>query len=61
MAQVVNGILLGKSVYVFVEAGAPTASSDPNVENAAIGSLYLQTDGTTAVLWVLQSNGWTAK
>jgi hypothetical protein len=61
MAQVTNGLLLGKSVYIFVEAGAPSASSDPNVANAAIGSLYLQADGTTSVLWVLQASGWAAK
>jgi hypothetical protein len=61
MPQVTNGILLGHQVFIFVLPGAPSAATDPNVKNAAIGSLFLQMDGTTSVLWVLQSNGWVAK
>lgn len=69
MPQVVNGISLGAPgtpgvaapVYIFRAQGAPTASTDPNVGQASIGSLYLQVDGAPGgTLWVKLATGWSA-
>jgi len=49
-------------VYLFVEKGTPAQSIDPNVLNAAVGSLYLRTDGgASSTLYVLEPSGWVAK
>lgn len=69
MATIVNGISLGSPgapgavapVYVFRAMGAPTASPDPNVDQASIGSLYLQTDGLPGgTVWAKLTTGWSA-
>jgi len=54
MPQVIAGIQLGPNIYIFRESGDPNASADPLVQNAGIGSLYLQLDGADSdhVLWV---------
>lgn len=61
MSQIVNGLLLGQSVYIFRDAGPPSSSTDATVQSAAVGSLYLRTDGTPgATFYVLLSTGWSA-
>jgi len=63
MPQAIPGVLLGNSVGVFRGQGAPTSATDPQIQNAAVGSLYLRTDGTSgSTLYVLIGGGvgWTA-
>jgi hypothetical protein len=61
MPQIVNGLLLGQGIYVFRDAGPPTASTDSTVLNANFGSLYLNVLGTPgSTLWVLTASGWSA-
>ena len=65
--QVVHGILLGapgavgsKSIGIFYGQGSPATSTLPEVQAAAIGSLYLDT--VAGVLYVNQAvGGWAAK
>lgn len=62
MPQIINGILLGQSVYDFVLPGDPASSPDPNVANAAVGSTYRRTDGDAGTsFYVREPSGWVAK
>lgn len=69
MPQVVAGHVLSSSpslagpLAIFYGLGAPSASTDSNVINCAVGSLYLRTDGGSgSTLYVRESSGaWAAK
>jgi hypothetical protein len=76
MSQVVgwpgNGIDLGSRVRILTGVGDPNSSSTPDVQSAALGSLFLRTDvaglylcttaGVTALPTVAaQPAVWTAK
>jgi len=55
LPQVVPGIYLGNGIYVFTLPGSPSQSTDERVNNAAVGSLYLQTDGgSDSTLYVVE-------
>jgi hypothetical protein len=69
-----NGLALGKSLYILAGTGDPAASTTPDVQSAAIGSIYLRRDAPDAshALYVCTSRGtdptsgasisvWTAK
>jgi len=46
---------LGNGIYVFTLPGSPSQSTDERVNNAAVGSLYLQTDGgSDSTLYVVE-------
>lgn len=59
IAPPVGGIQLGPSIFVFFGAGSPNSQASVQVQTAAVGSLYMQTDGadTTHVLWVCTTSG----
>jgi hypothetical protein len=72
MPQIEKGLIVGHIgqpnspnaivVRIFVEAGAPATSTDLSVLNAAVGSLYLMTDGGAgSTLYVMEPSGWVAK
>jgi hypothetical protein len=69
MPQVINGLSLGAvglptaaPVYIFRALGDPANSTDPNVSEASIGSLYLRIDGGAGTtLYVLEPGGWVGK
>lgn len=74
MPQIEHGLIAGligqpnnpnaMVVRIFVELGSPTASSDPLVQNAAVGSLYMRADGGSgSTLYVCEGTvgNWVAK
>ena len=50
MPQVINGLLLGHIGFRFCRSRSTQRIDDPNVQNAAVGSLYLQSDGPRSVV-----------
>ena len=61
MPQIVRGIYLGSGVYLFVESGTPAESTDKNVINAGLGSVFLSTSGVAgSTFFVLTAAGWSA-
>jgi hypothetical protein len=57
-----SGIRLSKSCFIFCGFGDPNTSTQVDVQNANVGSLYLRQDGpdTTHCLYVCTTSG-TAK
>lgn len=64
MPQINPGVILGAPgpagsppLGFFYGSGAPTASTNPLITKAAVGSLY--SDHTGGNLWFMASSGWT--
>jgi len=56
--QIIPGILLGNGIGIFRGPGLPTAQTDPQIINAAIGSLFINTQGgSMTTLYCLVSAG----
>jgi len=58
MSQVTKGVLLGGGIGIFRAAGLPSAQTDQEIVNAAIGSLFINTNGgSMQTLFCLVSPG----